>query len=602
MHQSIIDAVNEKLTSIKEAASQSYINVEYDKGVQLYGKALELAKQIDDQKQIVFYKFWKGECLKQDNKYKQALAEFIECLTFTSENIDKADIFNARTGIIAIGLSIPTSLKAIKKALEQTEQFINSAGSDSFWRAKTLKLISDLQAAQGNVKDAFLTMQEAWALWKNRYPCYIESGYHDNLIDLAIQLEEYDFVIQQFAKWEEISTEHIVSKKKGILNRRFHFARSTRSKESALAFARELAALDSDEPHYLAVAHLFNGNLNLAKEIIIRYVKKNRKQESLYTHQYCFKLLGDYHYSLARNILNLPAIDLDFSSEYEFSIPGSTQFAFREDRLRKELQSCLWNYKRYFNIAAKIDERLECYTNTKEAKIRIDRLKYLYFIIFGEIIEIDLSFNPVFAEKESSKDVMTIFDEEDALLTEIKQIVEITQEITSDERAHKLQLLETFIKQTTTSFHSAEELFKFLGGEKLYGEFIRNPSIFDDFERTNLNHAIWNYVEFWNNPQPLIVLDVSEIGLPESIELRFDILQLLRLIAYSIGTNGHRKKNTVLEKLPQLSTSQVERIFRLYLSEHIETFKLAQTDELILDQYRMQKREWEKVLEEKLKI
>ena len=64
--------LEEKINHYQQVAFEAYSNKEYEQAVAFFKQAEELATNIDDKKLLVYFKFWKGVCLRFMQKYKLA--------------------------------------------------------------------------------------------------------------------------------------------------------------------------------------------------------------------------------------------------------------------------------------------------------------------------------------------------------------------------------------------------------------------------------------------------------------------------------------------------------------------------------------------------
>ncbi|MBD2681740.1 MULTISPECIES: hypothetical protein [Nostoc] len=125
------------------AGWEAYANLQRIRAAEIFGKALKIAESINDNRNIVLFRFWRGECLFRANKLNQALDVIVPTMKEENTEAGTADIFKLFTLYIEVAYNLPVSLESIKKAYQRTENFLYNSGNQN-WRHRLLWLQAQL--------------------------------------------------------------------------------------------------------------------------------------------------------------------------------------------------------------------------------------------------------------------------------------------------------------------------------------------------------------------------------------------------------------------------------------------------------------------------
>lgn len=349
------------------------MSAEYQQGVNLFSKALELALKLKIDELIVRALFMKSECLKSQGMYKQALAESLEAVSGKYPNADPRDMFNTYTNIISIGLGLPSSLQSIEKSLNNAVNYITTAG-EGFWHAKIHLLKSNLYKNRGMYEPAIDELSRGWAIWKQAYPTYANDTYMKNFVKLFVKTNDTVTALKYFQKWETLDNEQPTRRIKRMLLKQIYFFRSIGKKKDALDTARIFNQNFTDIYDWPSIieAYIYNGNLNLAVELLAKYALRYRSSESSYQIKFVFTLIGDYHFNCITDTLFNEHYDLKFCNEPDFSLSVKNEIDGK--KVEKHFRNALSAYNSALNVAKEIDRKLECDVNQKEITKRLNFL------------------------------------------------------------------------------------------------------------------------------------------------------------------------------------------------------------------------------------
>jgi len=303
----------------------------------------------------------------------------MEAISSKYTEADTRDLINLYTNIIALGLSLPTSLQSIQKSLQRTELFVQQQGEPN-WQSKILLLKSNLQRNRGQFDEALESLQQAWALRRNVYPVYTQDTYMKNFIKLLIYLKQFDQAELYFIKWINLTDEQPGRRTKRLSLRRIQYARATGNKAEALNMARIFTHHFSDifDAHQLIETYIANGFTDLCITLLARFVLKDRNSESLYKQLYLQTLIGDFRYATVRKLLNLSPIDMRYEKLPDNEEIDTQLLNANSAMIMKNLAKAKRSYSKATAISQEIDQLIQGTKNQSEINERIEKMLYTY--------------------------------------------------------------------------------------------------------------------------------------------------------------------------------------------------------------------------------
>jgi tetratricopeptide (TPR) repeat protein len=368
----ITQAAQEQMDSLGEAGVEAYKDRQKLRAAEIFGKALEIAESINDTRQIVLYRLWRGVSLLDAGKLRQTLAVLTPTLKEGTTGGDAADICNTLTGYIDIAQKLPVNLGAIEKAYQQTENFLRDSGNLD-WRHQLLCLQATLYQLRGMYPDALAAAQESWVIWQDEYPGYIADAHLNSLVEISLLLRDAEQAQIYLWEWEMDEHDTIPKAREGMSCRRqSDLARLEGRFTEAVDWARRAMLVDNSNIETLIVmvrAFLCTGDNHRARDELIRLLAQRHSE--LGHHRYDIRLLwGDYHLACARQAAGMPAIDDEFGLEFpppsSIANPTATRYALARARR---------GYRAALKVGGWIDEKLECSLRQKEISDRLARVE-----------------------------------------------------------------------------------------------------------------------------------------------------------------------------------------------------------------------------------
>ncbi len=370
----ISNRIIRELYFLELAAYEAYSNAQYLQCSILNDRIIEISESVDLQQQVVRAKFWKTESLRLIGRYKQALAEGMDAVSKKYPNADHRDTFNVYTNIIALGLSLPTSLRAIENSIQSAYRFAEHVGLPH-WSAKLLLLESNLYRNRGMFDLALEKLQQAWAVTKSEYPSYTVDTYMKGFVKLLVKMEKLDLANEYLEKWQTLENSQPTRRIKRMMLRQIQYQRALCNKTETLNLARGYNQQFSSlyDTHPMIEAFIANGYCDLAKPLLTKYLFSARNSESLYQLMFNYRLIGDYHHAKLRQLSGLPPTDMRYDSNETFVVEPAHQLlatAMQKNEWRKAVDA----YKSAHELAAEIDGKLDCNYNVNEYNVKLKRL------------------------------------------------------------------------------------------------------------------------------------------------------------------------------------------------------------------------------------
>lgn len=345
-------------------AYEAYRNADYQNSLDLNARIIKSAEEVNDHETVVRAKFWKCESLKLLGRYKQALTEAMEAVSKKYTAADPRDLFNIYTNIIALGLSLPTSLESIHRSLKQAEQFARQNGRPH-WHSKLLLLRSNVLRNRGMYSEALDRVQEAWAKYQAIYPIYAMDTYMKNIARLLINMKRFDDAEKFFTYWDNQPNDQPGRRLRRKILREIQLARARGNKEKYVNLARAFSQRHSslyDSYHFIQV-QIIAGHFDSIKDLLAKYLYQERKSESLYKQNFLWRLIGDFHHNKARKMLGLQTVDCRYEDEKTVSITEIPEKIHK--KALHELKRAEKAYKNANSYANQIDEKLKATVNSE---------------------------------------------------------------------------------------------------------------------------------------------------------------------------------------------------------------------------------------------
>jgi len=368
----LTQAAQEQMQSLKDAGREAYNDTQWLRAAEIYGKALEIAESINDTRQIVNYRFWRGTSLCQAGKLRQALAVLTPTLKDGNTGGDAADIYSTLTRYIAIAQDLPVNLGAIEKAFQQTENFLRDSGNLE-WRHQLLLLQAQLYKLRGMYPEALAAAQESWAIWQHEYPCYIADVHLNRLVEISLLLRDAEQAQMYLWEWEDEHDDIPKTRESMSCSGRSNLARLQGRFTEAVDWARRAMLVDnSDIEETLIVmvrAFLCTEDHHRARDELIRLLAERHAEIGHY--RYDIRLLwGDYHLACARQAAGMPAVDDEFGLEFPppsaIANPAATRYALARARR---------GYRAALKVGSWIDEKLQCSLRQTTISERLARVE-----------------------------------------------------------------------------------------------------------------------------------------------------------------------------------------------------------------------------------
>lgn len=359
------NTILEKLVNLEMLGWNAYMSAEYEFSSELFRQLAAISEKNQIDVLTVRAKFMRSECLKLLGLHKQALSEAMEGASSKYKEGSPRDVFNIYTNIISIGLSLPTSRKAIESSIEKADRFADQKG-EPFWKAKTLLLKSNLFRNRGLYDKAIDFLKQAWSITTNSYPAYVNDTFMKNLVYLYLKKNELDKVADTFKKWEQLPNEQPARRKKRMILRLLQYLRQKGNTEKALELSRDFVTNYSDviDSYPIIETLQINGFVEQSKSYLYKYLMHTRKAESNYQQKYNYLLLGDYYINSALTKIGENPVDLRFIP-LNFKINSSKY----DQKLLLKAQNAYSEALKYAKI---IDELIESDINIKNVKSRLD--------------------------------------------------------------------------------------------------------------------------------------------------------------------------------------------------------------------------------------
>jgi hypothetical protein len=362
----LIQAAQQQIESLRDAGWEAYKDTQWLRAAEIYGKALEIAESINDTRQIVLCRFWRGSSLCGADKLRQALAVLTPTLKEGNSGGDADDIFSTLTKYIEIAQGLPVNLGAIEKAYQQTENFLRDSGNLD-WRHQLLLLQAQLYQERGMHPEALAAAQESWAIWQHEYPGYTADTHLNNLVEISLLLRDAEQAQMYLWEWEMDEHDDIPkSKEAKSFRRQSDLARLERRFTEAVDWARRSMLVDNSNINALTAmvrAFLCSGDNHRARDELIRLLA-HRHAESEHKRYYIHLLWGDYHLACARQAAGMPPVDDEFGLEFPppscIANPATTRYALARARR---------GYRAALKIGCWLDEKLECRLRQQQISI-----------------------------------------------------------------------------------------------------------------------------------------------------------------------------------------------------------------------------------------
>lgn len=368
----LTQAAQEQMQSLKDAGWEAYKDTQPLRAAEIYGKALEIAKSINDTHKIVKYRFWRGISLFEAGKLRQALAVLIPTLKEGNTGGDAADFYNTLATYINIAQELPVNLGAIEKAYQQTENFLRDSGNLD-WRQALLLLQAHLYQCRGMYPEALAPAQESWAIWQYESPSYIADGHLNELVVISLLLRDVEQAQMYLCEWEMDEHDTIPKEREKLsCSSRSNLAQLKGRFTEAVDWARRAILVDNSNIETLIVmvrAFLCTGDNHRARDELIRLLAERHAETGHY--RYDIRLLwGDYHLACAREAAGMPAVDDEFGLEFPppsaIANPAATRYALARARR---------GYRAALKVGGWIDEKLQCSLRQNEISERLARVE-----------------------------------------------------------------------------------------------------------------------------------------------------------------------------------------------------------------------------------
>jgi hypothetical protein len=165
-----------------------------------------------------------------------------------------------------------------------------------------------------------------------------------------------------------------------------------------------------------------------------------------------------------------------------------------------------------------------------------------------------------------------------------------TNELPTDWSTEKNKLLATIAEENLVQGSDKKWFLQKTVGASLFDYLMENPTVVSDWElidkKTILYHADFQG-DFDNGFYLELIPDVAE-----SLKMKFNWKLLMRLLCYSLTSNGFEKKLQILKRLPELSENQIITLFEIYLNEAIELYRMPTTNQSLVTHFLSEKNHW----------
>lgn len=374
---SIVEVARKEMGTLRDLAAKAYAGGQKLYAAELLGKALEIAKSINDTYEIVYFSTWQGMSLIEAGKYRQALAILAPFLQTQQAPGQAEDFYNLLKTYIGIAQHLPVNLKVIEKAFAQTNNFLRNTGNLS-WRHGSLWLQANLYRHRGRHHQALQTYQESWTLWRAEYPAYIADEHLSSLVYAALTLHNTPLARQYIAEWEHQKDDTPVHRAIIFACAYSHLARVENHSDEAINWARQaiLTAeqIDHEEEKKTALVTtvrslLFADQSELTRGFLcsllcLRHVENGHNR-------YEVRLLwGDYYLACARLAAGMRSAD----DEYGLDFPPPVQIADAPTTLRA-IERAKRGYAAARKVGQWIDLQLECTKRQDELRQRLARVE-----------------------------------------------------------------------------------------------------------------------------------------------------------------------------------------------------------------------------------
>jgi tetratricopeptide (TPR) repeat protein len=365
----LIQAAQEEMQSLEDAGLEAYKDQQELRAAEIFGKALEIAESINDNRKIVKYRFWRGASLLEAGKLRQALAVLIPTLKDGNTGGDAADIYNTLIRYINIARDLPVNLGAIEKAYQQTENFLRDSGNLE-WRHQLLHLQATLYKLRGMYPEALAAAQESWAIWEDEYPYFTADTHLNRLVEISLLLQDAEQAQMYLWEWEIDEHNETPKYREGLsCCRRSNLAQLEGRFTEAVDWARRAMLVDNSASDTVVRAFLCTEDNHRARDELIRLLAERHAESGHY--RYDIRLLwGDYHLACARQAAGMPAVDDEFGLEFPppsaIANPAATRYALARARR---------GYRAALKVGGWIDEKLQCSLRQTTISERLARVE-----------------------------------------------------------------------------------------------------------------------------------------------------------------------------------------------------------------------------------
>jgi len=365
----LIQAAQEQIQSLEDAGLEAYKDQQELRAAEIFGKALEIAESINDNRKIVKYRFWRGASLLEAGKLRQALAVLTPTLKDGNTGGDAADIYNTLIRYINIARDLPVNLGAIEKAYQQTENFLRDSGNLE-WRHQLLHLQATLYKLRGMYPEALAAAQESWAIWEDEYPYFTADTHLNRLVEISLLLQDAEQAQMYLWEWEIDEHNETPKYREGMsCHRQSDLARLQGRFTEAVDWARRSMLVDNSASDTVVRVFLCTGDNHRARDELISLLA-HRHAESGHDRYYIRLLWGDYHLACAREAAGMPAVDDEFGLEFPppsaIANPAATRYALARARR---------GYRAALKVGSWIDEKLQCSLRQTTISERLARVE-----------------------------------------------------------------------------------------------------------------------------------------------------------------------------------------------------------------------------------
>jgi len=356
---------DKRLEYIQHLGFDAYTNKQYKAAADLFGEALQIVEHQQNKSQIIYYKFWRAICYRFQQKYNLALSEYLEAISLKYDDTSPQDMFNIFLDIINVSISIPTTLESIERIIQKADLFVEKSGCAS-WKSMTTYNRATLYWRCGAQQQAIEAAQQALIIRKDEYPSYMLDNHYNGLIKMLIDVGDIERANEYWNKWTTTPNDYPVWRKKYRIEREIQFARANHNKEVAYYQSCKLISesFHINDIHQYIEACMINGFDDLAKPYLVDYLIQQRNSDSLYVRAFCYCMAGDYHYTKARRLANMPPVDIDYDAEGAFNVTKLQNQDFK--LIKREISKAHQAYQYSLEICNTINGRLKTtYTSVR---------------------------------------------------------------------------------------------------------------------------------------------------------------------------------------------------------------------------------------------